>query len=316
MSQCISDNVLDKICQKIGVKGGLKDEEKCFQIVQTRKKNKKCLVKADLQDMAKYFSLSTAGTVDDLLNRLEEYSQSGDGMEIQEPEREEKIVRESISQNVIESNTISCITFKSMPIDRFMTIVPVPKYQLYSGKWMPSGGAFSRYIKCANCPFYYSSGTSNEGKNFPQMWFPFLRIREIGPSRFVTQDRGWIEKAWGLNNSRYLKESLIKMGITVDEFILNFLEKFSHWWQVSISAALPSGPDCLWSSHKELAKLKAIAIEYDLDMEKNPPTLVKNPKIVTKYNVPECEGTKLSQPEQINQWLTNHNALCGEKDDS
>jgi hypothetical protein len=92
------------------------------------------------------------------------------------------------------------------------------------------------------------------------------------------------------------------------------LEKFSHWWQVSISAALPSAPDALWNTHPELIALKPIALSYDYywSPDKGYDYFTENSKIVKIYGVPEC-SRQLSEPEQVNAWLRELNALCAQE---
>jgi hypothetical protein len=321
MTACASDSLLAEICSRIGVEVGDTDQQTCQYIVRKVRQKKRCLKKADLQEIARYFGVSDKGTVDQLLETLEDAGK--DGVEIDEviddmdtpmdAEEEEKIVKTSVSKKVVGMETLSCITY----IARYMIMVPVPKNMFnHQKRWLPTEGVGPGYPECKNCAFYFSTGTSNEGKNFPGMWFPFLRIKETLKRNSYDQDRGWIHKAHNLSTANTLKQQLSKkFGIKMTPFLDVFLEKFSHWWQVSISAALPSAPDALWNIHPELIALRPIALSYDYYAypDKGHDHLIANPGIVKIYDVPDC-SRNLAQPEEVNAWLREYGALCSDRD--
>jgi hypothetical protein len=226
---------------------------------------------------------------------------------------EDQIVKKSIKNNVLEEKAISCSIYKEGNNRRDLVIVPVPKRYINnkSKKWLPNS-IFNTLGDCINCGFYLSTGTSNIGKNFPGMWFPFLRIQEKDKKYSSDMEKGWIYKASGLHREHpKFWEKLIEFGIKKTEFLEKvFFEKFSHWWQVQISAALPLTQDSLWNSHEELIKLKTIALMFDYTFTEG---WKRNSNIVTKWYVPECNYT-LSKPEEINNWLLQNKALCETKD--
>jgi hypothetical protein len=169
---------------------------------------------------------------------------------------------------------------------RNLVVLPIPddstRAQIIfnsQGKWCPNGGVGPGYPTSKFCPFYKSTGHSNE-TNFPDMWFPFFRIKTSIPGQnksIATQERGWIYKAWGLQSVTQLRTRLrerLKKAIPslseekeplTSDFLYCFLEKFSHWWQIQLSLQLPVKEGTLWETSPILQELKNIVENYDYD---------------------------------------------------
>jgi hypothetical protein len=233
---------------------------------------------------------------------------------------EQKIVEDSIRKNVVTAKTIAVCDFVSDQDGRSrpLTIVPVPKNAFNNkGAWLPSGGVTTGFHKCVNCGFYFSSGVSNV-VNFTGIWFPFIRVKEKPAKYSQDMARGWIHKSYNLSTAKdFLTLLSRQFGIEITEFLKVFLEKFSHWWQVQISAGLPSAPYSLWNTHVELIKLRSVALQYDYfafpDRGQKP--FMANPKIVKEWIVPELpRNAKFTTPEEVNGWLQRNGALCEESD--
>ena len=221
-------------------------------------------------------------------------------------EREEKVVEKSNLENVRSVETISTIIY-----NRKLTIVPVPENCLFKNRegqtvWKISSNG-KRY-SCMNCPFYFSTGTSNPGKNYADTWFPFGRVKESEPDGpYNKQVRGWLSKVVGLHNNKLLLNALKIKGVEIDEMLICFLEKFDNWWQVSVSAALPSGPNSVWVIHPEFVLLKHLALTNTYEWFSD--TDLKNDRnIITQYVVADATAT-YETPEQVNGWLNINDAL-------
>ena len=178
----------------------------------------------------------------------------------------------------IETITLPYINY----INRSLVVLPIPDdsktLQIIfnsDGKWCPNGGIGPGYPKSIICPFYRSTGVSNTGAvNFPNMWFPFFRIKTSKASQDSSIGRGWIYKAWGLQSVKQLRKRLFNKFQIPEvkeeeseskDFLYCFLEKFSHWWQIQLSLQLPVEPGTLWDTNPILKKLKHIALNYDYD---------------------------------------------------
>lgn len=188
---------------------------------------------------------------------------------------------------------------------RIMTAIKVPKYALNkNGAWI-SNGISTFYPSCTRCGFYLSTGVSNEA-NFPGVWFPFLRIN-------TEEKRGWIQKAQTLQNSPSFKKALAKKGIEVKQnsFLYYFFEKFSHWWQVSISAALQT-ENTLWNVHPDLLAIKTLALTRVFDLVDE--VLKRDPSVVKCYKLKDNVVNIVNNPEDVNAWLDKSEALCKRND--
>ena len=217
---------------------------------------------------------------------------------------------------------------------RFLVVLDIPNdndtHQIIfngRGKWCPNGGIGPGYPEAKKCPFYKSTGTSNSSidANFPNMWFPFFRIKTKNPNETSPTGRGWIYKAWGLQSVTQLRQRLYKnFNIPLQEsgkeltsdFLYCFLEKFSHWWQIQLSLQLPIDSNTLWDISPILQKLKNIVLTYDYDHFRNDQDcFIKRevPLILIKYNLqsepihnyekqPKANGSD-KIPETINNWL-------------
>jgi hypothetical protein len=205
------------------------------------------------------------------------------------------------------------ITLVGRYLSRKIMIIDIPnKYLFNNNKWLTMSSNVG-YPDCGKCAFYYSTGTSNTGKaNFPDVWFPFLRIKEDKKKERTksSKERGWIRKACGLHDVIKIKEILITGKIKYDNFMILFLTKFSHWWQLQISAAMSS--DSMWNTHTELIKLKALVLNNDyflgkdlLSCNNNISNIIVSNEILIDSDV----------PENINKWLLDNGALCEENDE-
>ena len=308
---CLNNNELKQFCELVGANQGKNAQESCKNIISKIKKKPACIKSVDLIELAEKLGVQSTGTKKDIIARL--------GKNLKTPflvpeDVETKIVQSSIKKNIKEEQTTGCLVYKDdFKNIRHLTVVSIPKDNFNKkNQWLPSG-RYMNWNTCQKCAFYLSTGTSNEGKNFPGMWFPFMRVQERSGG---TMPRGWLDKSYGLegtsinNPSDVLKMLNKKFDVKITDFLMVFFEKFSHWWQVSISASLPSAPDSMWNTHAELRFIRDIALAYVFD---NFSGFVKSEKIIQKYIVPECV-TKADSPEEINSWLLKNNALCYDKD--
>jgi hypothetical protein len=306
----ITDDQLSHLCTIVGIDLGTDKGATCRtlkeEIGSQGKRRKTGLTKAKLQPIADQMGLGKVWTIEHLLSRLETRKDP------RKEAKEDAVVLASLGKSV---NTISCTIYE----DRFCTIVPIPKIAFNTQKpprWLPTGGVSPGYLSCINCGFFKSSGKSNEGKNFQGMWFPFLRVKETEKLYDSDQPKGWIHKAYNLSTAREFKTRLSDtFKIPITEFLDIFLEKYSHWWQIQISAALPSAPDSHWNTHPELIRLKAIVLNFDYIHLADKPSQVwqENPKIIKEYRIPECTR-RVVDPKEVNIWLAKNSALCVEKD--
>jgi hypothetical protein len=188
--------------------------------------------------------------------------------------------------------------------DRQLTCVSVPNYaknRAYA--WSDNGGCFPYYPKTSKCGFYLSTGTSNT-VNFPDIWFPFLKIQEK-PHR--CHPIGWVYKTTGLHRSKRLAQELEKLGVEM-EIVKDFLEKFSHWFQVQISAGLTedfSIPESSSTRKNSLELLHKIALTYSFDKLRG---LYRDPTIDQKI-VPGDTTVITDDPYTINEWMLSQDAL-------
>jgi hypothetical protein len=312
----ITDDQLTHLCSIVGIDLGVDKGMTCQilkeEIGSQSKRRKTGLTKAKLQPIASQMGLGKVWTIDQLLQRLETRQNP------KKEEEEEKIISGRFGQKILSIRTIACIDYiGNGKINRFLTIVPIPKVAFNDAKqWRPSGGVSPGFLSCTNCGFYRSSGTSNEGKNFFGTWFPFLRVKETEKMYASDQGKGWIHKAYNLSTAQDFKKRLAqKFNILLTPFLDIFFEKFSHWWQIQISAALPSEPESHWENYKELMMLKPIVLSYDYVHfpDKGKEHFVENPNIIKNYRLADC-GEKVTTPQEVNAWLAKNSALCIGKD--
>jgi len=228
-----------------------------------------------------------------------------------------------IDRRTIQKTTISSIKYITNPT-RILTIVKVPETTFNTSEkpstWSYDGSSDVFRPTCKNCPFYLSSGTSNE-VNFPNVWFPFLRIKETKNRKYFNQPRGWIHKSTMLCNSRRFKNAFYQLfKDKFDEDIepkskntfITFFEKFSHWWQVSISCVLDVDPSSLWNHDPFLLKVKLLAIEYSFELNPRDDITHFKPRNedekITRYIINDIED-EYNIPEDINEWLDRNDAL-------
>lgn len=316
MAQCLSEKNLRKFCKIVGEKYGNDREKTCSQIIAKIYKDERCIKKDQLRSLARELSVKDTGTKKDIISRLrktnEKVSIEAKPKTRKQEEKERTIVRKSIHENVSVGKTVGCSQYGN-PV-RDLVVVSIPKYALNNqGGWNNNGASIGTAYVCKNCPFYLSSGTSNTN-NFPGIWFPFVRIQEKKKEFSTDMHRGWISKVFGLHREggtyggKEFWPGLEKMGVKRSQFLEEvFFEKFSHWWQVQISAALPLTQKSLWNSHKELIVLKQVALTMNYESFEG--WLKPKKPIVTRWAVGKCEKN-LHTPEEVNSWLAKHNALC------
>jgi hypothetical protein len=230
-----------------------------------------------------------------------------------------------ITERKIENETKSSVYYTTES-KRLFTIVDVPAYAFYKNIWLTCGSPVLTPRTCKRCSFYLSTGTSND-VNFPNIWFPFLRIQEQ-KSKLSKVDRGWINKTTNLvipsqeNEKPFTRQFSRKFreffkqqyNEDLDQYINTFkyfFEKFSHWWQVSVSAALDTNADSGWNNDPFLLKIKLLALQYDYLYFEN--EFVRRNDIVKRYLVKK-PLRELSTPEEINEWLQSNDALCEKRD--
>lgn len=218
---------------------------------------------------------------------------------------------------------------------RLLVVLPIPNDRdsdqiifNKNGTWCPNGGIGPSYPKSKKCPFYKSTGTSNTGigANFPNMWFPFFRIKTSipgGDRSSSEMSRGWVYKAWGLQSVRQLRQRLHQRFSEeipappekneTSDFFYCFLEKFSHWWQIQLSLQLPiEQGETLWDTDPILINFKNIVLTYDYDHFASPyfkprKNEHKQYSLDSVASQIHLESSKTNGqdtiPEQINLWL-------------
>lgn len=295
-------DVANEFCDRLGIEGS-SSNERCKILIRAIKKKPATLKKPDLEKLAKDIGVSTSGTKKQITSRIEkaikeETTKSPNAPIVMPQQIADMVVAQSVKKNITEEVTDSCVVY----LDRHLTTVTIPKYAFNNkGTWIPVA------TNCKVLGFYLSTGTSNEGKNFPGIWFPFLRIKTGVKKYSYDMDRGWIWKANGLQRNRTFLELLEKI-MPISDFLLVFFEKFSHFWQVQMSAALPSAPRSKWNTHRELIELRAFCLTHRyLPFE----GFIEDDSIVTEYEVKRCERV-LREPEQVNNWLISRRALCAD----
>lgn len=313
---CITLEDLQEFCDRVRIAPRNTVSETVKSIACKVKKTPSCIRKNKLQRLAQMLNINDQGTMKEIAIRInnwipEEYKRPPPRSFISE-NKESQIVKNSIRKNVVKKNTGPCMMYKGN-YTRYLTIIPVPNKELNmnkKGQWLPEG-RYMRWNICKNVAYYLSTGTSNAGKNFPGIWFPFMRVQERSGGKMP---RGWLDKSYGLEGttSKYgcLNKLSTQLGVKITPFLLVFFEKFSYWWQVSISAALPTAPEALWNTHPELIALKPLALSYIYDKYDG----FRKGKVVDTYYVPKPCFNEGITPEDINRWLLNNNALCYDQD--
>ena len=311
---CLSNKDLSYFCSLVKAKKGKTVEQTCRNIVSKIDTRMSCIRKKELQHLAKSLGLKDKGTMKEILNNIQRKLETDteEKKEIPQKIQDEIVKKYNYSVKHLEKKVYDCfIYFNQQP--RNIVIVKVPEqYFTEKGTWIPEG-RYYRPNTCKNLAYYLSSGTSNEGKNFPNMWFPFLRVKT---SEKGNEPKGWLDKAYGLETSIMLFKHL-KKSFNIDVmsktpemmFLLVFLEKFSYWWQITISASLPSPDDTKWNE-PILRKIRDLALTYEYDTWSG---FKKNKNIIQKYLIPSCND-RLTVPEDVNTRLKMYRALCYDKD--
>jgi len=309
---CVSLENLQDFCDRINIAPRSDTTETIKAIVCRVQKTPSCIRKAQLQRLARLLDVDDRGTMKQILERINNWNPGEEKTPpILSDTKETAIVQDSIRRNIIGRNAGPCMMYDGT-YTRYIIIIPVPNPQLNMndrGQWLPEG----RYMKwntCKNIAYYLSTGTSNAGKNFPGMWFPFMRVQE----REGEMSRGWLDKAYGLEGTVVRDGCLARLqsqlGVHITPFLLVFFEKFSYWWQVSISAALPTSPTALWNTHPELIALKPLALSYVYDRFDG----FRKGDVADIYHVQSPCPNHANTPESINRWLLSNDALCYSED--
>jgi hypothetical protein len=229
--------------------------------------------------------------------------------------KKQQLVKDSIRENILEQKVRSVALLYGRP-NRIAVTIKIPSRAIENGRWISGGaGGMMRYPTCTHCGFYRSSGSSNMGKNFPDVWFPFLRVKESMTGLRDEMPIGWLEKASGLNMNRYLMKAL-KDALEIKEksdiaFLDDFMEKFSHWWQIQMTCAIVTSPNSLLVTHPILQKLRIIALSFDFDIVKD--VFIPNDDITKLYNI-GLPTRKLKNSKEANAWLSRRHALCSTED--
>ena len=129
-----------------------------------------------------------------------------------------------------------------------------------------------------------------------------------------------------LSNSRRFQNAFYKLfkdkfGEDIEtkykNTFISFFEKFSHWWQVSISSAMDVGANSLWNHDPFLLKVKILALEYSFELSPRDDITYFKPlnedEKITRYIIKEIEDEYIS-PRDVNQWLDRNDALILKRD--
>jgi hypothetical protein len=298
MEKCLTENEIMTYCDIVNVKGS-SNSERCKNILKKISTKESCITKSQLINITDRVGISSKGTKKDIIKKLRDYK--GESRSLTEGQKI-RIINDSIKKNVVEEKTESCIVYSVN--NNFITTVQVPDKAFNTNhEWIPIRRT------CYSVGFYRSSGTSNTkvNANFPYMWFPVYRIKETDSRYSGDEHRGWIWKASTLQRKRSVEVYKNGMKIKDTDFLYLFFEKFEFWWQVQISAALPSVPESLWNTHPELIMLRSFCLLNSWDNGSQ--TFYLDPNIVTFYQVVNC-NRKVDTPEEVNKWLLEKHALC------
>lgn len=247
----------------------------------------------ELRQMAeeKNINLGQAKKKDDIINKIAIVLGLKTPEAVMARMTETKVIREA-QEEIDEEKVLDCCRFGDR---RYLAVVKIPDYV-----FAMSAKPLYRSTGCKNIGFYLSSGTSNE-TNFPGMWFPFTCVEPVG----------WIRKEKGLDLffRRYWLENKDIFGVKI---VQKFLEKFAHFWQVRISAGMPSDPDSLWNKIPAMIKLKEFALTHVYNERTR--TIEKTDIPPVYYILPDCAQKRFETTEQgyiqVNDFLAENNALC------
>ena len=302
---------MQQFIEKYNIEQGKNNQETLNKIITELNSNLSRIKKKDLEKLAESLDLDSSGTKDAISKRIKSSEDKDDR------DTERKVVEKSLEESNI-TKPVSCYMFDSEGnYTRYLVIIKIPKENLVFNKntnrleWTRDS-ALNRPGKCTNVGFYLSSGTSNEsGQNFKGMWFPFMRIQEKDTrTKHSGAERGWIEKVYGLRGGR-LAPVEKTLGHKLTDLQTHYLEKFSHWWQVSVASALPSDPESVLHISKELREIRELALHYKMDIFKG---LYQDDDIPQLYYIEKPCGKQSDKPEVINEWLKKYDALCSPQD--
>jgi len=257
---------------------------------------------------------------EELILTLQNLSETGNGDTFRPNIQTPAIVPVNIPLHIIsemKETELECINYTG----RKLVVLNIPDDSGDSqiifnrnGTWVSNGCIGPAYPRSKICPFYLSTGKSND-TNFPGMWFPFFRIKTLPAKHSLSKmEKGWIYKAWGLQSVKKLRERLNTRfniplpteGKETQDMLYCLLEKFSHWWQIQLSLQLPIEHSTLWETNDLLKEFKKIVLNYDYDNflgDNNCfiPIKQEDKKI---YILKQCEVVVSNdEPEEINKWL-------------
>ena len=204
---------------------------------------------------------------------------------------------------------------------------------------------------CQNFVFEYSTGTSNPGENFRNTFVPILGVANDGYMYKTFMRKMDTEKRIFPIVFKYvyyqleLNQHTKSCAVIVEDFLRKFLEKFSCWKELQLSAAL-SGDTGIWNKLAVGRVLKEFVLNYDFSYDKkhikddvyenntlpDPEqkysrqinTMITSPFLKKRnsrlnnltYDIPSIETlpdidtTTKEFAVVLNKWLFENNALC------
>lgn len=184
--------------------------------------------------------------------------------------------------------------------DRQIICVPIQK------KYFSSDGIFNRALSnytyqdsCRNIAFYKSSGKTENEHIYKNVWFPFMRMTK----------KNWLMKCFGMitmfmnQNENYFYNTNKTIFVKKTPEIIYFMNRFSFWWQLRISAML-ADPNSIWFMDKDFFNLKELAINYESTFK----GFQKSDFILYKLN---NTGIEIND---VNEFLEKNDALCVKTD--
>lgn len=184
--------------------------------------------------------------------------------------------------------------------ERQITCVPIQQ------KYFSSDGVFNRALSnytyqdsCQNIAFYKSSGKTENEYIYKNVWFPFMRCTK----------KNWFMKCFGMitmfmnQNTNYFHSPDKMLNIKKTPEVIYFMNRFSFWWQLRISAMLAE-PNSIWFMDENFFNLRELALNYESTFK----GFERSEMIVYKLN---NTGIEI---EDINNFLEKNDALCVKTD--
>jgi hypothetical protein len=210
------------------------------------------------------------------------------------------------------SNTLPCLHGS-----RYLCVAPMPeKYQTKLG--------------ATNQGMFYSTGSSNASMNFADVWFPTQGVQlektyDASPgwvikfysNVFNDVFFGWRKGFCAIVDGKKSKDICTKYDTTIKnccDLYKNFLDKFSFWYQVTISARLGGA---FWD-RDDMEILKEYALSYDWDGKKKEFVKAKGDRSPLYVSQESCQDITDLPREEINilmnSWLKDQDAIQNETD--